>query len=391
VRRKALYAALYLSEGAPIGFLWWFLPARLRVLGVPLVDITTLTGMLALPWACKVFWAPLLDRWRGPRWGYGSWMLLAQALMGLALLPLGWLDLRAQYPWVFVCCLVHTVCAATQDVAIDAQAIATTPPGELGAVNGWMQAGKYAGRSLFGGLALMVAREVGMPAVILALTAVIWTVGVGASLTGMLRSPPPPRSASPFFRRLGRALWHRRILYGLLFAALAGAGFEGLGGVASAYLVDRGYDEAGIGVFLGTAAIACLVCGALLGGRLADHFGSRRVSATGLLTLAVVAPLVGFMPAGRPLFLLLGLYYLVVGTFVAATYALFMDMTDPVVAATQFTAFMAATNLCESWSVGAVGWIAEWAGCTGAFVVLAALSLFALPLLRGLKRAESPA
>jgi hypothetical protein len=60
-RRRALFFLLYACEGAPIGFLWWALPAELRARGVPVAEITLLTSTLVLPWTFKFVWAPLLD------------------------------------------------------------------------------------------------------------------------------------------------------------------------------------------------------------------------------------------------------------------------------------------------------------------------------------------
>jgi hypothetical protein len=62
-----------------------------------------------------------------------------------------------------------------------------------------------------------------------------------------------------------------------------------------------------------------------------------------------------------------------------------MDLTEPAVGATQFTAFMAATNLCESWSVFVVGRIAaRWDYAPG-LLALAAASLAGLAILRGMR------
>ena len=48
--RKVLFASLYLSEGAPIGFIWWALPTKLRMEGYPVDEITKFTSILVLPW-----------------------------------------------------------------------------------------------------------------------------------------------------------------------------------------------------------------------------------------------------------------------------------------------------------------------------------------------------
>jgi len=67
--------------------------------------------------------------------------------MGLTLLPVVRLDLSTAHQMLLWVLLVHAVCAATQDVAIDALAVASVPAGERGAVSGWMQVGMLAGRA----------------------------------------------------------------------------------------------------------------------------------------------------------------------------------------------------------------------------------------------------
>ena len=38
-RRRLLFASLYFSEGAPIGYLWWALPTKLRAAGADIEQI----------------------------------------------------------------------------------------------------------------------------------------------------------------------------------------------------------------------------------------------------------------------------------------------------------------------------------------------------------------
>ena len=65
-RRRVLFACLYVSEGAPIGFLWEALPTRLAIAGVPDRRIGELASLLVLPWVFKFAWAPLVDVLRTP-------------------------------------------------------------------------------------------------------------------------------------------------------------------------------------------------------------------------------------------------------------------------------------------------------------------------------------
>lgn len=395
-RRKFLFAALYASEGAPIGFLWWALPTKLRALDVPVETVTRLSAVLALPWAFKFLWAPLVDVLRGPRWSRRSWALTAQLMMGLTLMPLLWLDLRADFSVVVVVLIVHALTAATQDVSIDALAVANTTADERGSINGWMQAGMLTSRALFGGATLILAESLGERGTVLALIVTVW-----CSSILLLMSPEPhpaegqaPASLRAAAMRFGSALremLRRRTTWlGLAFAAIGGAAFESVGAVAGPFLLDRGLTQAHVGWFFTIFAVACPIGGALAGGYVSDRLGRRRtvalflvLCAAAVLVLAGLDPLLEG-PALTSRYASLAAVYLCFGLFTAAQYALFMDLTDPRLGATQFSAFMGATNLCESASAFSIGRLHARLDYPGAFAVMAAVSLVALPLLRGL-------
>ena len=144
-RHLALFAVLYAAEGAPIGFIWWALPTVLRTADVPIARITDLTAIVLLPWVFKFLWAPLVDALRAPWFGFRAWIMTAQVTMGLALLPLLWLDPVGDFDRWRLLLLLHAFAAATQDVAVDALAINSVPAAERGRLNGAMQAGMLTG------------------------------------------------------------------------------------------------------------------------------------------------------------------------------------------------------------------------------------------------------
>jgi PAT family beta-lactamase induction signal transducer AmpG len=395
-RRNFLFAALYMSEGAPIGFLWWALPTKLRAAGLPIEQITTLTSLFVLPWAFKFLWAPLIDTLRSERWTFRSWILTMQLFMGLTLLPLFWLNFASDFSWIAFFLIAHAVCAATQDVSIDALCISTTTHHERGAINGWMQAGMLAGRALLGGGALVLSSHVGDRWIIALLIAVIWLPSV------LLLASREPRAAIPFgsaegtrgrdfLSLLKTILRQRTTWFGLLFAALAGAGFEAVGAVAGPFLLDHGGSSSEVGWFFLLPVIVCMSGGALLGGYLADRFQRRRVVAVFLVLMATIifalagADVMIDTPSSISLVVLMGVLYVGIGLFTSSSYALLMDVSHPRLAATQFSAFMGATNLCESWSSFAVGTLVGGFGYPAAFVAMAVASFLALPFLKGLR------
>lgn len=396
--RLVLFTVLYASEGAPIGFIWWALPTVLRSQGVDISNITALTAALALPWAFKFIWAPVVDAVRSPRWGLRAWIISAQLVMGFALLPLLVLDYHADLSLIVVFLIAHAFAAATQDVAIDALSISTVPPSERGSINGWMQAGMLTGRALLGGVGLVLARTIGEQGLILVLVAVIWS-----SLAVLLLAKIPAALAPSASQRFGElvehiraALLRRETWIGLAFAAIGGAGFEAVGAVAGPYLIDRGLGADTVGFFFAAVSVPCMVAGAIAGGALADRWGKIGAVQLFLLAIFTAIAVLAFsdvstsQPSVVQTLAPLALVYVAIGLFTASSYALFMDLTDARIAATQFSAFMAMTNLCESWSAFAVGRMIVPLGYPMAFLAMGALSLLALPLLRAL-RGSTPA
>jgi MFS transporter (putative signal transducer) len=158
-------------------------------------------------------------------------------------------------------------------------------------------------------------------------------------------------------------------------------------------LIDRGYDRAEIGWFSAGGMIVSMIAGSVLGGWLADRVGRRRFVAAALLF--VVAAILGLAFSdvemngrrGPHLLVLLATTAFGIGLFTAASYALFMDITHPTVAATQFSAFMGATNGCESWASFAIGRIIAQVGYPAGMIAMSVASLVALPLLIGMRPA----
>ena len=136
-----------------------------------------------------------------------------------------------------------------------------------------------------------------------------------------------------------------------------------------------------------------MLIGSLAGGFGADRIGHKRAVALFLLFLAGTIAAAAAADASELRFLavpLLVTVYLGIGLFTAASYAFFMDLTNPKLGATQFSAFMGATNGCEAWAGFTAGRLAAASGYPVAFAIMAGLSLLALPLLAAVNRHESP-
>lgn len=393
-RQTLVFALLYFSEGAPIGFIWWALPTLLRAEGMEVGRITALTAALALPWTLKFLWAPLVDLWRGPNWDRRHWITTAQLGMGACLVPLVFVSPAGNLSFWGTFLIGHALFAATQDAAIDSLAVESVSATGRGRLNGAMQAGMLLGRSLFGGVSIYVVSRWGWGVVLLSLIGAIW-----CSLMMLWRWVDSSPAARPHDHNAARVLLvdalvamvrRRSTWYALGFALAGGAAFEASGALRGPYLIDLGASEESIAWFFSLPSTAAMLIGGLLGGWASDWLG--RIKSVAIFLSVVIAGVVTLscLPAAAPLgthFAVFAVIYFAIGLFTAASYAMFMDLADPAAAATQFTLFMAATNMCEVWAVWAGGRWTEFGGYGLAFLGMGAVSAVSLLLLFGLARA----
>lgn len=393
-RGRALVAfAFYFAEGAPIGFIWWAMPALLKKEDVSIDVIAAFTASLTLPWAFKFLWAPLIDVFQTKRYGLKQWIAGTQMLMCLTLLPLVFTPLSDHFFFWGLCLFLHSVCAATQDVCVDALMIKVVVPPEKGMTNAYMQAGMLLGRGLFGGGTLVALSYFGLPVAILIMIGLVFCVLV---LVFFIRNPTDlntedQRTSAGFLGRLKETFSTPNTWYTLGFALTAAAAFEVVGAMAGPFLTDQKVELTSIGMFFALPVIIVTIVGGLIGGFLADRL-ARKSALLVFLSLAVLTVILISLPEffhiSLPqhgwMFLFSAMYFFV-GMFTTSSYALFMDVTNPKLSATEFSTFMAATNACEAWTVWSSGIIIAATGYGFSFLLMSGVSLLSLFFLFRIK------
>lgn len=365
---------------------------------MPIQQITTLTAALVIPWTFKFAWAPLVDVLQSRFWTLKHWVLLAQLIMGITLMPLIWIDPMTSMTFVGTLLMIHAFAAATQDVAIDALCISVTDAAERGRLNGWMQTGMLAGRAAMGGGALMLSSRIGDAAVVVTLVAITTFSGgllIGSRLPQTTLPVSLEKAGSNVLRSrlhkilpdLRSAVRGRRMWIGFAFALTAPAAFKAFEVVIGPFLIDRGLSEEQVGQFTAIVMIGAMVAGSLIGGRLADRFSRKGFVGAALgfivatLTTLAIADMATNQTGGVHLLVLIAVAAFGIGVFTVAAYALFMDLTQPTIAATQFSAFMGATNGCEAWSTMLMGQLVAGYGYATGILSLCGVSLVSLLLL----------
>lgn len=111
------------AAGLPYMLVFSTLSVWLREAGVARETIGY-ASLIGLAYAFKWVWSPLLDQWRLPLLGKlgrrRSWLVLAQILLVLGLIGMGFCDPQKHLSWLIAIAVLVAFASATQDIAVDA-------------------------------------------------------------------------------------------------------------------------------------------------------------------------------------------------------------------------------------------------------------------------------
>jgi len=400
--RLVALCALYFTQGLPYGFMFITLAAVLAGEGRTPADIGALLATATLPWAFKWIYGPIIDRFGMPSMGRRRpWILLAQCGMVVSLLALAFgPDPLTHDGYLAAGLFFMSACSALQDVSVDALAIDLLRESERGRVNGFMYGSSYMGHALGGaGMGTIVAitdLRVGFLVIAVTVSGVMllplllrerrgermlpWTRGRASP-----QAPALAGSARTVLFRLMRAFMLRSTVTLAAVTLLLGIPSGFLTGYSTVLIVDElAWGVEKMATWTGIATWAGLA-GSICGGFLADKVGPRRLAllAGGALAVSylVFADARDLWPSDGFIIAMMVVEALFSGVLFVSIFALCMQVSWPLVAATQFTAYMALMNLSRTLGQGLTAEIGDLVTFQGAYLIAAALQLLPLPLL----------
>ena len=419
--RLTAFFFLYVTEGIPLGFAATAVATQLRRQDVGPAEIGAFVGSFYLPWAFKWAFGPFIDVFTSERLGRRrGWILGTQIMLILTLLACTGLDLPAQLGLLTGVLLIHNSFGAMQDVAIDALAVQTLHADERGLANGVMFAGAALGSALGGSGVLFLMPLIGLNGGFVFVAGCIALVTVFIVLPLKEVATPALERRAAGLAAAAREMRHfsveafrsfvgtRGAFAGLFFALLpAGAVSMGLA-LQSNLAVEVGMDDdavAWLSLWSQIISAACMVAG----GFLSDRYGRRRtlffylalMSLPVLYMMGVLIEHEWIFPSGAggsikrvaapalvsAVWMATLLYAVAQGLTYGTRSAIFMDVTNPAVAATQFTAYMAMMNLAIAYSATWQGIAIEALGYPKTLLIDAVTGLLCLAVLPFIKPA----
>jgi MFS transporter, PAT family, beta-lactamase induction signal transducer AmpG len=383
--RLGILWTLYFVQGLPFGFQATALPVYLRSAGMSLEGVGLATA-LALPWSLKPFWAPLIDRFGHARVGRRkSWILPLQALLALTCFAAATVEPREGLAPLLGLVLVMNLLAATMDIAVDGFAVDALATHELGHGNIAQVVGYKAGMLTGGGLLVWASATIGWSGLFIAMAGLVllsllvtlsWNENaiVLQPATPETATPAPPRRTREIFAALRRAVANSGALWLILFVGTYKLGESMADTMFKPFLVDAGYREGQIGLWVGTWGMLCSIVGSVGGGLLARRL--PLLQAVGWCAVARAATVAGEWwltqvdPSPHRVLAVTCAEHLFGGALTTAMFAYMMSRVDRRIGATHYTLLAAV----EVWGKLPAAWLSGFVAARASYATLFALA-----------------
>ena len=406
--RYGVFALLYAAQGIPEGMILLAVPAYLAAQGVSAAAIAGVIGVAGLPWALKLFYGPVMDRWSFlPMGRRRPWVLFGQAGLTLSFASLALIgDPAANVGMITAGFFVVSFFGAFQDVGTDGMAIDVVPIEQQARANGVMWGAKVVGTAGAGAVGSVLINTVGFAAATLTLAALVAAIMTVVVLVrerpGERALPWTPGEASPAaeeaqldgWRDIVTSLWRAFVLPASLVVAVLGFVYNLTRGFTMALfpvftVQELGWADTEFSQVMAAAGLVGGVVGMAIGGVLTDRIGKRRALGGFLIALALVhGAMAVWMFSGLAAQTMTAYIYGAILFETLATIAFFaiaMALCWERVSATQFGLYMAILNFGMSAGSALFGFLSTRFDYGAMFLVLGGLALvpaLLLPLVR---------
>lgn len=370
-RRVLSLLGLGFSSGLPLALTGSTLQAWLMTEKVDL-SVIGLFSLVGLPYAVKVLWAPLMDRycppWLGRRRG---WILAMQMLLVAAILCMGHSAPASLPLLVAFCALCTAFLSASQDIAIDAYRADVLREKELGPGAATAVVGYRIAMLVSGAFALILSDYIPWRSVYTLIAVIMF---LSAAFTFAAPEPEirvePPKSLkeavwgplAAYFKRSGAIEMLVFIMVYKLGDAIAMA-------MTTPFLLDIGFTRTDVGTVNKVFGLLSTILGTLAGGAIVARIGINRslwvfgfLQSLSNLSFTAVAVIGKSYPA---MVAAVGIENLSGGMGNAAFIAFMMSLCDKRFTATQYallTSFMAVSRIVAGVPTGLMAHVLGWAG-----------------------------
>lgn len=395
------FAILYVAQGIPEGMTYFGIPAWMAMNGKTPGEIGAFIGVIGIPWSFKILVAPLMDRFSFlPMGRRRPWVLFGQfglmvSFIAMSLVP----DPLNNLTMLMIAGFWVSFFGAFQDVATDGMAIDIVPIQEQARANGVMWGAKTIGTSLSLVAGTWVINNYGFQQAILTLSIAVSLIMLvplllrerpGEKLLPWTKGKTTPAVAKiqlDSFAKIFKSLFKVFILPSSLLMGIAFFSFNtGVGLIDAVFPVftiqEAGWTNQSYSHIFSIVNIVSGLLGMVAGGFLSDRFGKRKMISIYLVVLLVLfASMVLLKSYWNSEFIItgfMGLYYMLYVFITIGSFAIGMELCWCRVSATQFTLYMAVSNIGRAVGASLLGPLKEAFAWEYVFLTVGEFSLVSL-------------
>ncbi|MFD0837533.1 MFS transporter [Mariniflexile aquimaris] len=382
VLRYLTFSALYLAQGIPEGITYFAIPAWLAMNNKTPVEIASFVAVIGIPWSFKILIAPLMDRFTILSMGRKRpWVIFGQLGLILSFLAIGLVqDPLNNLNGLMIAGFFISFFGAFQDVATDGMAIDIVPINQQARANGLMWGSKIIGTSLALVIGTALINILGFNTAISSLSIAVafiilvpicfrerpdekimpWTKGKPSKESKAAQL----ESWSQIFKNLFKVV----VLPSTIFMGIASIINGTMYGLIDTFLPiftiqELGWTNTSFSQVYSITTVVGGFFGMFAGGALVDFFGDKKMIIIYLIASLVLIIGLAVLPYlwgnDKFIFGFILLYYLFYTFLCIAMFAASMKLCWQTVAATQFTLFMALSNMGRAAGSGLLGTFKE--------------------------------
>ncbi len=335
-----LFGSLYFSEGLMIAITTVATLLYLRERAVPIPITTLIVGIVNIPWMLKFVWGPVVDHFK--KLGRKTFIILGGLLSVSSMFVVSFIDPNSSLlPFTFLIFLSH-VGIGFIDVSTDAWAVDVSTQKDRGKINGSMYAGQYGAWAIGAALFPFIGTHYGYSSVYLLNALLILLILL---FPFIVKETLQARQKEKIVSLVIKEFKKKTVLLIALFSPLVFMNEGIMSFIMPIYMRDGlGLSDVQIG-FIAMILPVFLVVGSLVGGAMTDKIGRKSTLFLFIGINIVFTVSLIFADTWWKLSIIYGIIGFLMGGHSTASCALFMDVTNPRIGATQYGIFTGIANV----------------------------------------------
>ncbi len=335
-----LFGSLYFSEGLMIAITTVATLLYLRDEAVPIPLTTLIVGIVNIPWMLKFVWGPVIDHFI--RFGRKTFIILGGALSVSGMFLVSFVDPSASLIPFTVLIFFSHVGIGFIDVSADAWAIDVSTDRDRGKINGSMFAGQYSAWAIGAIIFPYIGSTYGYHFAYLLNAVLILLILL---FPFIVKETKKAEVKQRIISLVANEFKKKAVLLVVLFSPLVFMNEGIMSYVMPIYMKDGlGIGDVEIGIITMIFPVFMAV-GSLVGGMVTDRIGKKSTLYIFIgLNVVFVASLI-FTDTWWKLSIVYGIIGFLMGGHSTASCALFMDVTNPQIGATQYGILTGIANV----------------------------------------------